>query len=48
MAQSNCAKLIAMNGSLHGYLRKCQAKFDRSEQKKIDGVMIYFWWNVWN
>jgi hypothetical protein len=34
---------VGMNGSLHGYWRKCQAKFDRSEHKKIDGVMIYFW-----
>jgi hypothetical protein len=38
---------VGMNGSLHGYWRKCRAKFDRSERRKIDGVMIYFWWNVW-
>ena len=33
---------VGMNGSLHDYWRKCQENFDRSECRKIDGVMIYF------
>jgi len=39
--------LVGMTGSLHGYWRKCRAKFDRGQRKRLDGVMIYFWWNVW-
>ena len=38
---------VGMNGSLHSYWRKCHAKFERRQRKRIDGIMIYFWWNVW-
>ena len=38
---------VGMSGWLHKHWRKCQAKFDRRQQKEFDGVMIYFWWNIW-
>jgi hypothetical protein len=34
-------------GSIHSYWRKCRAKFDKTEKKRIDGIMIYMWWNIW-
>jgi len=30
-----------------GGWRKCRAKFERRQRKRIDVIMIYFWWNVW-
>jgi hypothetical protein len=36
-----------MTGSLRGYWRKCRNRFERKDRKRIDGIMIYFWWNVW-
>jgi hypothetical protein len=38
---------IPMVGSIHKYWCKCRAKFDKSQRKEFDGIMIYFWWNVW-
>ena len=38
---------VGMNGSLHNYWRKYCSKFQRRQRKNIDGIMIYFWWNVW-
>jgi hypothetical protein len=33
--------------SIHRYWRKCRTKFDMSQKRWIDGIMIYFWWNIW-
>jgi hypothetical protein len=38
---------VGTTRSLDGCWRKCHAKFDRGKRKKIDGVMIYLWWNIW-
>jgi len=38
---------VNTNGSLHSYWRKCRAKIDRAHRRKFDGLMIYFWWNLW-
>jgi hypothetical protein len=38
---------ILMTGSLHSYWRKCRTKFSKQHRKRIDGIMIYFWWNIW-
>jgi hypothetical protein len=38
---------VAVTGSLHKYWRRCRAKIDKSQRNKFDGVMIYFWWNIW-
>ena len=35
------------NGSLHSYWRKCRMKVDKPHRKAFDGLMIYFWWNIW-
>ena len=34
-------------GSLHKYWRKCRIKTDKDQRKAFDGIMIYFWWNLW-
>ena len=38
---------VGITGSLHSYWRKCRVKFDRRQRKRIDGILIYFWWNLW-
>ena len=38
---------ISTNGSLHSYWRKCLMKVDKPHRKAFDGLMIYFWWNIW-
>ena len=38
---------INMPGSLHKYWRKCRAKIERNQRRSFDGIMIYFWWNIW-
>lgn len=38
---------VAMMTSIHGFWRKCRAKFYKRQRKMIDGIMIYFWWNIW-
>ena len=35
-----------MRGSLHGYRRKCRLQFGKRQRKKIEGIMIYFWWII--
>jgi hypothetical protein len=40
-------EVVPMSGTIHGYWRKCRAKVDNSQRRKFDGVMIYFWWNLW-
>jgi len=39
--------IVSMTGSIHSYWRKCRAKIDKGRRKTFDGIMIYFWWNVW-
>ena len=36
----------SVTGSLHGW-RKCRTKFGKDQKKKFDGMVIYFWWNIW-
>jgi hypothetical protein len=38
---------IGPNGSLYNYWRRCRAKFDKTQRRSFDGVLIYFWWNIW-
>ena len=45
--QLSAVDSVVATGSLHGFSHKCRAKFDRSQRKMIDGIIIYFWWNVW-
>jgi hypothetical protein len=36
-----------MTGSIHSYWRKCRIKFSNRQRKNFDGIIIYFWWNIW-
>jgi hypothetical protein len=38
---------VGSTGSTHSYWRRCWAKFDKTERRRVDGIMIYLWWNVW-
>jgi hypothetical protein len=38
---------INSSGSLYRYWRKCRARIQKDQRKVFDGVMIYFWWNIW-
>ena len=38
---------VGMIASLHKYWRKCRMKIDKDQRKAFDGIMIYFWWNLW-
>lgn len=38
---------VTMEGSLHNFWRKCRRKFEIPERRKIDGLFIYYWWNIW-
>jgi hypothetical protein len=38
---------VDMSGSIHRYWHKCRAKFERTQRRKIDGIMIYLWWHIW-
>jgi hypothetical protein len=38
---------VDMAGSIHKYWRKCRAKFDKTQKRRLDNIMIYFWWNIW-
>lgn len=35
------------SGSLHSYWHKCRSKVEREQRKSFDGIMIYFWRNIW-
>ena len=38
---------IATRGSLHNYWKKCQKKIEIVNRRRFDGLIIYFWWNIW-
>ena len=38
---------ISTTGSLHNYWRRCRRKVDKNQRRRIDGIIIYFWWNIW-
>jgi hypothetical protein len=35
------------SGALYSYWWRCRRKFQKSERRKVDGIFIYFWWNIW-
>jgi hypothetical protein len=39
---------IGIFGSLYKFWRKCSMKIEKTQRRKFDGIMIYFWWNMWN
>jgi len=38
---------ISTTGSLHNYWRRCRRKVDKNQRRRFDGIIIYFWWNIW-
>jgi hypothetical protein len=38
---------VNTSGSLHQYWRKYRRKVDKNQRRKFDGIIIYFWWNIW-
>jgi hypothetical protein len=34
-------------GSLHNHWWRCRRRFQKNERRKVDGIFIYFWWNIW-
>lgn len=39
--------VVGGNGSIHGYWRRCRMQVHKPQRRSFDGIMIYFWWNVW-
>jgi hypothetical protein len=38
---------VSTNGSLHQFWQKCRRKVDKNQRRKFDGIIVYFWWNIW-
>jgi hypothetical protein len=38
---------VNSTGSLHKYWWKCRRKFEKRQRRRVDGILIYFWWNLW-
>lgn len=38
---------VNSNGSLHSYWRKCRMKIVSTLRRKFDGLISYYWWNIW-
>ena len=34
-------------GSLHSFWWRRRGKFDKKGRRNVDGIFIYFWWNIW-
>lgn len=37
---------VDQRGSIYMYWRICRATFDQP-RKEFDGIIFYFWWNIW-
>ena len=44
----NLSVLDSVNttGSIYSYWWKCRRKFDKTQRREVDGILIYFWWNI--
>ena len=38
---------INTSGSIHNYWWSCRRKVDKNQRRRFDGIIIYFWWNIW-
>jgi hypothetical protein len=38
---------VLMTGTIYSFWRKCRNKVDKRLRRKFDGIIIYFWWNLW-
>jgi len=32
---------------LKGWWKKCRVRFHKHNKPFFDGIIIYFWWNIW-
>jgi hypothetical protein len=39
----SCESTISVNG----WWKKCRLKIDKHSRPSFDGLIIYFWWNIW-
>jgi len=37
---------VSTTGSIYSYWWKCRRKFDKTQRREVDGILIYFWWNI--
>lgn len=40
-------QLTNYSGSLYAFWRKCRRKVAKNQRRDMDGLLIYFWWNLW-
>jgi hypothetical protein len=33
--------------SIIKWWRRCKSKVDKQYRPRFDGIVIYFWWNIW-
>jgi hypothetical protein len=33
--------------SVYGWWRKCRRRFNKAQKSHFDGMVVYFWWNIW-
>jgi hypothetical protein len=45
----NLSVLNSVNsqGTIYSFWWHCRRKVDKKQRKELDGILIYFWWNVW-
>ena len=34
-------------GSIYSFWLRCRRKIDKNRRNEVDGILIYFWWNIW-
>jgi len=39
--------LVSTAGSIYNYWCRCKWKFDKTQRRDVDEILIYFWWNIW-
>lgn len=37
---------VSDSGSLHAYWWRCRRKFEKRQRREVDGIFIYWWWNI--
>jgi hypothetical protein len=46
---TNLNSLANLNhdGQLHTWWRRCRLRIDKPRRRLFDGLVVYFWWNIW-
>jgi hypothetical protein len=47
LVRSFGSSLVDTTGSLYRFWRKYRMKVDKNRRQIFDGILIYFWWNIW-